>query len=213
LLEDISSAGNHFPTKEFKVHKMQRPEIDKGVFDNLKPVTIPFEEGVLETLKAGDLISLTGVLYTGRDQTHRRLVALLDERKELPVDLKGQLLYYVGPSPAQPGQVIGAAGPTTSYRMDAYTPRLLELGMKATLGKGSRTMEVRESMKKHGAIYLATVGGAGALLSKSIVKSDLVAFEDAGPEALFRFEVENFPAVVINDLEGNDFYEIVQQGK
>jgi fumarate hydratase subunit beta len=188
---------------------MQRPESDKGVFENLKPVQIPFEEGVLETLKAGDLISLTGVLYTGRDQTHRRLVALLDEGKELPVELKGQLLYYVGPSPAKPGQVIGAAGPTTSYRMDPYTSRLLDLGLKGTLGKGSRSMNVRQAMKKHGAVYLATVGGAGALLSKSIVKSDLVAFEDAGPEALFRFEVENFPAVVINDLEGNDFYEMV----
>jgi fumarate hydratase subunit beta len=188
---------------------MQKPESDKGVFENLKPVQIPFEEGVLETLKAGDLISLTGVLYTGRDQTHRRLVALLDEGKELPVELKGQLLYYVGPSPAKPGQVIGAAGPTTSYRMDPYTPRLLDLGLKGTLGKGSRSMNVRQAMKKHGAVYLATVGGAGALLSKSIVKSDLVAFEDAGPEALFRFEVENFPAVVINDLEGNDFYEMV----
>jgi fumarate hydratase subunit beta len=192
---------------------MQRPETDKGFFENLKPVNIPFEEGALEKLKAGDLISLTGVLYTGRDQTHRRLVALLDEDKGLPVDLKGQLLYYVGPSPAKPGQVIGAAGPTTSYRMDAYTPRLLELGLKGTLGKGSRTMPVRQAMKKHGAIYLATVGGAGALLSKSIVKSDLVAFEDAGPEALFRFEVENFPAVVINDLEGNDYYEMVKQKK
>ena len=190
---------------------MQMPQSSQSAFNNLKPVTIPFEAGVLETLKAGDLISLTGVLFTGRDQTHRRLVALLDEGKELPVDLKGQLLYYVGPSPARPGQVIGAAGPTTSYRMDAYTPRLLELGMKGTLGKGSRTMDVRQAMKKHGAIYLATVGGAGALLSKSIVKSDLVAFEDAGPEALFRFEVENFPAVVINDLEGNDFYEMVKQ--
>jgi fumarate hydratase subunit beta len=190
---------------------MQMPQSSQGAFDNLKPVTIPFEAGVLETLKAGDLISLTGVLFTGRDQTHRRLVALLDEDKELPVDLKGQLLYYVGPTPARPGYVIGAAGPTTSYRMDAYTPRLLELGMKGTLGKGSRTMDVRQAMKKHGAIYLATIGGAGALLSKSIVKSDLVAFEDAGPEALFRFEVENFPAVVINDLEGNDFYEMVKQ--
>jgi fumarate hydratase subunit beta len=188
---------------------MQKPESDKGVFENLKPVQIPFEEGVLETLKAGDLISLTGVLYTGRDQTHRRLVALLDEGKELPVELKGQLLYYVGPSPAKPGQVIGAAGPTTSYRMDPYTSRLLDLGLKGTLGKGSRSMNVRQAMKKHGAVYLATVGGAGALLSKSIVKSDLVAFEDAGPEALFRFEVENFPAVVINDLEGNDFYEMI----
>jgi len=188
---------------------MQKPQSSQGAFENLKPVTLPFEEEVLETLKAGDLIGLTGVLFTGRDQTHRRLVALLDEGKELPVDLKGQLLYYVGPSPARPGQVIGAAGPTTSYRMDPYTPRLLELGLKGSLGKGSRSMVVRQAMKKHGAVYLATVGGAGALLSKSIVKSDLVAFEDAGPEALFRFEVENFPAVVINDLEGNDYYEMV----
>ena len=114
--------------------EMKRPESDKGFFENLKPVNIPFEECALEELKAGDLISLTGVLYTGRDQTHRRLVALLDEGKELPIDVKGQLLYYVGPSPAKPGQVIGAAGPTTSYRMDAYTPRLLELGLKGTLG-------------------------------------------------------------------------------
>ncbi len=190
---------------------MQRPETEKGFFENLKPVNIPFEEGALGELKAGDLISLTGVIYTGRDQTHRRLVALLDEGKELPVDLQGQLLYYVGPSPAKPGQVIGAAGPTTSYRMDAYTPRLLELGLKGTLGKGSRSMPVRQAMKKHGAIYLATVGGAGALLSKSIIKSDLVAFEDAGPEAMFRFEVKDFPAVVINDLEGNDYYEMVNQ--
>ena len=189
--------------------EMHKPKSEKGFFENLKPVAIPFEEGVLQTLEAGDLVSLTGTLYTGRDQTHRRLVALLDEGRELPVDLKGQLLYYVGPSPAKEGQVIGAAGPTTSYRMDAYTPRLLELGLKGTLGKGSRTMPVRDAMKKHGAVYLATVGGAGALLSKSIIKSELVAFEDAGPEALFRFEVENFPAVVINDLAGNDFYEMV----
>ena len=186
-----------------------KPELDKGFFENLKPVVIPFEPNVLETLQAGDLISLTGTLYTGRDQTHRRLVALLDKGKELPLDLKGQLLYYVGPSPARPGQAIGAAGPTTSYRMDAYTTRLLELGLKGTLGKGSRSMPVREAMKKHGAIYLATVGGAGALLSKSIIKSELVAFEDAGPEALFRFEVVNFPAVIINDLAGNDYYEMV----
>ena len=188
---------------------MQRPTSDKGFFENLKPVKIPFEEGVLATLKAGDLISLTGILFTGRDQTHRRLIALLDEGGDLPVNLQGQLLYYVGPSPAKAGQVIGAAGPTTSYRMDAYTPRLLELGLKGTLGKGSRSMPVREAMKKHGAVYFATVGGAGALLSKSIIKSELVAFEDAGPEALFRFEVENFPAVVINDLAGNDYYEMV----
>ena len=186
-----------------------KPQSSQGAFESLRPVEIPFAENVLATLKAGDLIGLTGILFTGRDQTHRRLVALLEEGKELPVDLKGQLLYYVGPSPARPGQVIGAAGPTTSYRMDPYTPRLLELGLRATLGKGSRSMDVRQAMKKHRSVYLATVGGAGALLSKSILKSEVVAFEDAGPEALFRFEVENFPAVVINDLEGNDYYEMV----
>ena len=189
--------------------EMQRPKIDKGFFENLRPISIPFAENVLQTLKAGDLVSLSGSLYTGRDQTHRRLVALLDEGRKLPIDLQGQLLYYVGPSPAKEGQVIGAAGPTTSYRMDAYTPRLLELGLKGTLGKGSRSMPVREAMKKHGAVYFATVGGAGALLSKSIIKSELLAFEDAGSESLYRFEVLNFPAVVINDIEGNDYYEMV----
>ncbi|MGW8162049.1 MAG: FumA C-terminus/TtdB family hydratase beta subunit [Desulfobulbales bacterium] len=189
---------------------MQRPKIDKGFFENLRPVAVPFEPSVLHDLQSGDFISMTGTLYTGRDQTHRRLVALLDEGQELPVDLEGQLLYYVGPTPAKPGHVIGAAGPTTSYRMDAYTPRLLELGLKGTLGKGARSMSVRDAMKKFGAVYLAAVGGAGALLSKSIVKSELVAFADAGPEALYRFEVVNFPTVVINDLAGNDYYEMVK---
>ena len=188
---------------------MQKSYTDKGFFLNQQPVKIPFEAGVLETLKAGDLINLTGSLYTGRDQTHRRLVVLIDEGRELPVDLQGQLLYYVGPSPPKEGQVIGAAGPTTSYRMDAYTPTLLELGLKGTMGKGSRSRPVRAAMKKYGAVYLATIGGAGALLSKAIVKSELIAFEDAGPEALFRFEMVNFPAVVINDLAGNDYYEMV----
>ena len=182
-------------------------------FQNLISVEIPFAGKVLETLKAGDLISLSGTLYTGRDQTHKRLCDLLDSGKPLPVDLAGQLLYYVGPSPAPPGHVIGAAGPTTSYRMDAYTPRLLDLGMKGTMGKGSRSPEVREAMKKHGAIYLAAFGGAGAYLSRCIKESELIAFPDAGPEALFRFTVEGFPAVVINDVHGNDYYEMVKQGK
>jgi fumarate hydratase subunit beta len=176
----------------------------------LKSVRLPFERGIVETFTAGDLISLNGVLYTGRDQTHRLLCALLDEGKPLPVDLAGQLLYYVGPSPARPGKVIGAAGPTTSYRMDAYTPRLLELGLKATLGKGSRSPAVREAMLKQGAIYMATIGGAGALLSKCIKKSTVVAFQEAGPEALYQFEVTAFPAVIINDTRGNDFYEQIR---
>lgn len=183
-------------------------KVKPAALDNLREVTIPFADGVVETLKAGEMIGLTGYLYTGRDQTHRRLCALLDEGRELPVDLAGQLLYYVGPTPAKPDQVIGAAGPTTSYRMDAYTPRLFELGLKATLGKGKRSQVVKDAMLEHGAIYLASIAGAGALLSQSITKAEVIAFEDAGAEALFRFEVKNFPAVVINDLDGNDFYEM-----
>lgn len=182
---------------------------EPAFFDNLPEVRLPFAPEALASLEAGQLVSLSGTLYTGRDQTHRRLCALLDEGKELPVDLKGQLLYYVGPSPARPGRVIGAAGPTTSYRMDSYTPRLLALGLAATMGKGARSPEVRQAMLAHGAVYLAAIGGAGAFLSKCIKKSELVAFADAGPEALFRFEVENFPAVVINDLAGRDYYELV----
>jgi fumarate hydratase subunit beta len=180
-------------------------------FDGLKEVCVPFTAGSLETLVAGELVSFTGVFYTGRDQTHRRLCRLLEEGKSLPVDLAGQLLYYVGPSPARPGQVIGAAGPTTSYRMDAYMQPLLDLGLKATLGKGARSPEVRRAMQAAGAVYFATIGGAGALLSKCIKSCELVAFADAGPEGLFRLEVECFPAVLINDLHGRDYYEQVAQ--
>lgn len=187
-------------------------KVQPGALTGSREIEIPFRPGVAATLKAGELIALTGTLYTGRDQTHRRLCALLDEGQALPVDLAGQLLYYVGPTPAKPGQVIGAAGPTTSYRMDAYTPRLLELGLSGTLGKGQRSAPVRTAMLKHGAVYLASIGGAGALLSRSIVKAELVAFEDAGPEAMYRFEVERFPAVVINDLAGQDYYEMCAAG-
>ncbi len=186
----------------------------KPVFlDDLKEVRLPFEEGVPESLHAGDLVSLSGILYTGRDQTHRRMMDLLDSGKPLPVDLAGHLLYYVGPSPARPGQVIGAAGPTTSYRMDTYTPRLLELGLKATMGKGARSQVVQEAMQKQKCIYLAAFGGAGAYLSRCITKAEIVAFEDAGPEALYKFTVEGFPAVVINDVHGRDYYEMVREGR
>lgn len=179
---------------------------------DFKAVPLPLADDVVDELRAGDLVLLTGTLYTGRDQTHRRLCALLDEGRELPVDLRGQLLYYVGPSPTRPGRVVGAAGPTTSYRMDAYTPRLLELGLKATLGKGSRSMPVRAAMQRHGAVYFATFGGAGALLSQCVKAVELVAFADAGPEAMFRFEVCDFPAVVINDIAGRDYYEEIAAG-
>lgn len=192
---------------------MSLPRNTPVMMDLLQEVEIPFAEGVVESLQAGDLISLNGTLFTGRDQTHRRLMALLDDGADLPVDLAGQLLYYVGPSPARPGQVIGAAGPTTSSRMDVYTPRLLELGLKATMGKGARSLPVREAMARNKAIYLAAFGGAGALLSKCIVAAEIVAFADAGPEALFKFTVERFPAVVINDVHGRDYYEMVKAGK
>jgi fumarate hydratase subunit beta len=182
-------------------------------FADFKAVDLPLSQATLADLHAGDMVLLNGTIYTGRDQTHRRLCALLDEGGELPVDLTGQLLYYVGPSPARPGRVIGAAGPTTSYRMDAYTPRLLELGLKATLGKGSRSLAVREAMLRHGAVYLATFGGAGALLSQCIKAAEPVAFVDAGPEAMFRFDICDFPAVVINDLAGRDFYEEIASRK
>ena len=186
------------------------PKMSPGsrFLQQLRQVEVPFNPEVVAGLKAGELVSLNGVIYTGRDQTHRRLCALLDEGKELPVDLRGQLLYYVGPTPPPPGRVIGAAGPTTSYRMDPYTPRLLELGLTASMGKGPRSAEVRQAMLAHRAVYLATIGGAGARLANCICKSELVAFADAGAEAMFRFEVEGFPAVVINDLAGNDFYRL-----
>ncbi len=182
-------------------------------FADTRRVELPLASDVVSELRAGELIRLSGSMYTGRDQTHRRLCALLDEGRDLPVDLAGQLLYYVGPSPARPGRVIGAAGPTTSYRMDAYTPRLLELGLSATMGKGARSSKVRAAMHKHGAVYLVTFGGAGALLSRCIREVELVAFEDAGPEAMFRFVVEDFPAVVINDVSGRDFYEEISTGQ
>lgn len=178
---------------------------------NLRRLQLPPAAAEVAELKAGDLVSLNGPLYTGRDQTHRRLCALLEAGEPLPVDLAGQLLYYVGPTPAPPGRVSGAAGPTTSYRMDAYTPQLLALGLRATMGKGPRSPEVRQAMLKAGAVYFAAIGGAGALLSRCIKKSEVVAFADAGPEAMFRFEVEDFPAVVINDLAGRDFYEIARK--
>ncbi len=180
-----------------------------GGFDAMRQIRLPFAPQELASLRAGEMVCLSGPLYTGRDQTHRRLCGLLDAGEPLPVDLSGQLLYYVGPTPPPPGRVVGAAGPTTSYRMDAYTPQLLALGLAATMGKGPRSHTVREAMRRHGAVYLAAIGGAGALLSRCVVQSELVAFEDAGPEALFRFEVERFPAIVINDLAGNDYYEMV----
>lgn len=170
-------------------------------------INSPFTEETVRNLKAGDVVSISGTIYTARDAAHKRMAAMLDEGKELPFDIRNQVIYYLGPCPAKEGQVIGSAGPTSSYRMDAYTPRLLDLGLKGMIGKGMRGPEVIESMKKNNAVYFAAVGGAAALISKSIVSQEIVAFEDLGTEAIRKLSVKNFPAVVIIDCEGNNLYE------
>jgi len=162
----------------------------------------------LEKLNVGDTVLISGTIYTGRDAAHKRLIELLEAGKELPIDIKGQIIYYVGPSPARPGKPVGSAGPTTSYRMDPYAPKLLALGLKAMIGKGSRSQDVINAMKKHKAVYLAAVGGAAALIARSIKKAEIVAYEDLGSEAIRRMEVEDFPAIVVNDTKGNDLYKI-----
>ena len=170
-------------------------------------LTPPLSEEETVGLRCGDRVLLTGALYTARDAAHARLVSLLAEGKPLPFDVKGQIIYYVGPTPARPGAVIGSAGPTTSGRMDTYAPALMEAGLKAMIGKGSRSAEVREAMSRHKAVYFAATGGAGALLSQRIVKAEVVAYDDLGPEAIRRLEVEEFPVIVVNDTHGGDLYE------
>lgn len=162
----------------------------------------------LDSLKAGDVVYLLGSIFTARDAAHKRIYQLIKEGKPLPIELKDQVIYYAGPCPARPGLIIGSCGPTTSSRMDAYTPLLLEHGLKAMIGKGPRSAQVIESMVKHGAVYLAAVGGAGALIASCIKKVEIVAFEDLGPEAIYRMEVENMPLLVAIDAQGNNLYEI-----
>lgn len=170
-------------------------------------VSTPLTDQIIQKLRAGDRVLLNGVILTGRDAAHKKLFELIKEGKELPIVLKGQLIYYVGPSPARPGQIIGSAGPTTSGRMDAYTPALLDLGLKGMLGKGLRSPEVLDSIKKNRAIYLGVTGGAAALISKRIIKSEVIAYPELGPEAIHRLEVENLPTIVINDALGGDLYK------
>jgi fumarate hydratase subunit beta len=171
-----------------------------------KRISAPLSDEEALALKSGDNVLISGVIYTARDAAHKKLVELMEKGEALPIDLKGQFIYYVGPTPAKPGQAIGSAGPTTSGRMDAYTPMMLEKGMKACIGKGLRNQEVKDALQKYKGVYLAAVGGAGALLSKRIKKSEVVAYPELGPEAIRRLEVEDFPATVINDAYGNDLY-------
>ena len=170
-------------------------------------LTLPLAREKARELKAGDSLLLNGVIYTARDAAHKRLVELVAEGKELPLDVKDSVIYFVGPTPARPGQAIGSAGPTTSYRMDAYSPTLIAQGQTGMIGKGKRGPEVIAAMKEYGAVYLGAIGGCGALLSKCIKKSEIVAYEDLGAEAIRRLEVEDFPVVVIIDSEGNNLYE------
>lgn len=176
-----------------------------------KKISTPLTYDKIKQLKAGDSVLLTGVIYTARDAAHKRLVDLLDKGESMPIDVKDSIIYYVGPSPAKPGQAIGSAGPTTSYRMDAYAPRLLDLGLRGMIGKGLRSKEVIESMKKNGSVYFGAIGGAAALMGKSIKKAELVAYEDLGSEAIRRLEVVDLPVVVVIDAEGNNLYEIGQK--
>lgn len=174
----------------------------------MKKLTTPLTEEMVRNLKAGEQILLSGVIWTGRDQAHKRLVALLDEGKELPVDLQDQVIYFVGPCPARPGDAIGSAGPTTSGRMDAYSPRIIrDCKLRGMIGKGGRSDAVVEAMKQYGAVYFAAAGGAGALIAQSIKKAEVIAFPDLGPEAIHRLEVEDFPMVVAIDSNGNDLYK------
>ncbi len=171
-----------------------------------KKIKAPLSDEDVMALKSGDNVLISGVIYTARDAAHKKLVELMDKGESLPIDLNGQFIFYVGPTPAKPGQAIGSAGPTTSGRMDAYTPQMLEKGMKACIGKGLRSQTVKDALQKHKGLYLAAVGGAGALLSKKIKKCEVVAYPELGAEAIHRLEVEEFPATVVNDAYGNDLY-------
>ena len=170
-------------------------------------ITTPLTRETVRNLKAGDSCLISGVIYTARDAAHKRLCELVEAGKELPMDVTDSIIYFVGPTPARPGQAIGSAGPTTSYRMDAYSPTLIAQGLTGMIGKGKRGPEVIAAMKEHGAVYFGAIGGCGALLSKCIKKAEIVAYEDLGAEAIRRLEVEDFPVIVIIDAEGNNLYE------
>lgn len=175
-----------------------------------KRITAPISKEVRESLKVGESVLISGVIYTARDAAHERMTRLYKEGQPFPIDLKDQVIYYAGPCPAKPGEVIGSCGPTTAGRMDAYTPLILDNGLGAMIGKGARTKEVVEALKRNSVVYLGAIGGAGALIAESIKEAEVVAYDDLGTEAIRRLVVEDFPAVVLMDCEGNDLYEIGQ---
>lgn len=172
-----------------------------------KKIVFPLEDETISGLRAGDSVLITGTMLTARDAAHKRLFTLLQQGRELPVDLKGQVIYYVGPAPAKPGYAVGPAGPTSSYRMDAYTPALLDLGLKGMIGKGARSPQVTEAIVRNHGVYFAAIGGAAALIARSIVKEELLCYEDLGTEAIRRYTVKDFPAIVAIDSLGNNVYE------
>jgi fumarate hydratase subunit beta len=175
-----------------------------------RKVTLPLTDAIVQDLKAGENVLITGTMYVARDAAHKRLIEALEGGKPLPFDIVGQTIYFMGPSPAKPGQSIGSAGPTTSGRMDSYSPRLIAEGLKGMIGKGMRSQVVKDAMKQYKAVYFAAIGGAGALISRSIKKSEVIAYEELGAEAILRLEVEDLPVMVINDIYGGDLY---QEGK
>ncbi|MGL4762416.1 MAG: Fe-S-containing hydro-lyase [Sarcina sp.] len=184
----------------------------------MRMIELPLNDEKVKELKVGESVLLTGVIYTARDAAHKRLVEALERGERLPFDVEGQTIYYVGPTPKKEGEAIGSAGPTTSYRMDTYTPTLLDLGQKGMIGKGVRGQNVVDSMIKNGAVYFGAIGGAGALISKCITKAEVIAYEDLGAEAIRRLEIKDFPVIVAIDCEGNDLYKLgrkmyLQEGK
>lgn len=172
----------------------------------IKKIKTPLTDDVIKDLKTGDMVEITGIIYTARDAAHKRLVELIEKGESLPFKLEGSVIYYVGPTPPKPGAVIGSAGPTTSYRMDKYAPILLKSGLKGMIGKGQRSKEVRDEIIHSRAVYFASIGGAAAVLSKHIKSAEIVAYEDLGPEAIRKLYVEDFPAIVVNDIFGGDLY-------
>ncbi len=179
----------------------------KTAADGIKEIAPPLSDADIESLRAGDRVRITGVIYTARDAAHGRLLPLIEKGETLPIDVRGQIIYYTGPSPALPGTVVGSIGPTTASRMDKYVPALLKLGLKGTIGKGYRSQPVKDALRQHRGVYFGAIGGAGAVLSQFVKKLSIVAYEDLGTEAIRRLEVDGFPVIVINDCHGGDLYQ------